>query len=215
MKYRILCCGMIRSGSTWLYNVVRLMVKYKTGSVYAKWCQQYKNTNKNDWHVVKIHGYQPDLITDNTKVITTHRDLRDIIASASVSPVTFGHDTKQPGSIKNRLTRIISYHEKYMTHNPMDICYEKMIVDKPTTIKRIAEYIGFDLTSEEIARIHNDVEGLVIPRDSSDTITLLHPGHKTTNGRTGYYSDRLGPETIKLIEENFFDWLKQYGYMGA
>jgi len=56
----VLCAGIPRSGSTWLYNAARLLLAHAAGParVYGAWVEQYDPSHPEPWHVVKAH--EPD-----------------------------------------------------------------------------------------------------------------------------------------------------------
>ena len=83
MKYYV-CAGIRRSGSTVLFNMVRLAIEYVYGSgkVYSGFyngeclsCDTYKAHN-----VIKVHEFYESLCSPGV-VLTTIRDFRDIASS--------------------------------------------------------------------------------------------------------------------------------------
>ena len=62
MRKLILIAGMKRSGSTWMYNAVRLMLKDAGKDVYGCWIDDYDESNTAEFHVVKTHKWDKDLV---------------------------------------------------------------------------------------------------------------------------------------------------------
>src|SRR5262245_49638153 len=77
------CAGMYRSGSTWLYNAVRLILaKAEVPGLAAGWIAEKDTLLKHKNPVVKTHAFDADLAACETAVVlTSHRDLRDVLAS--------------------------------------------------------------------------------------------------------------------------------------
>src|SRR3954454_11133001 len=81
-KKVILCAGPSRSGSTWQYNIIRLLTKAAYGESYGAWVLDYDPANPAPAHVVKIHDPQHLGKLVPNAIVTGHRDLRDVLASA-------------------------------------------------------------------------------------------------------------------------------------
>ncbi|MEM9155856.1 MAG: hypothetical protein AAGB13_12620, partial [Cyanobacteria bacterium P01_F01_bin.33] len=78
----ILCAGMKRSGSTWLYNVLRVLLQeHTTYQVYGAWVSDYDAKNLAPIHLIKVHGFNSQLLDYSDLVFTSRRDIRDVIAS--------------------------------------------------------------------------------------------------------------------------------------
>ncbi len=69
MKQLILSAGMPRSGSTWLYNAMRIMLKSDIGiDLGAGWIQDIEKFKDHDTILLKLHSYIPHLASKATFV---------------------------------------------------------------------------------------------------------------------------------------------------
>ena len=77
------CAGMYRSGSTWLHNAVRLILaRAGAPGLAAGWIANKDFLLTHETSVVKVHAFEEDLAgREGAIVLTSHRDLRDIMAS--------------------------------------------------------------------------------------------------------------------------------------
>lgn len=80
--------GPSQSGSTLVYNLIRLFYEKKGFKVISKFIygkdinSLKKIINKNEIHIYKIHNYCEQLKKVSNKIILTIRDLRDTVSSA-------------------------------------------------------------------------------------------------------------------------------------
>ena len=81
-KKRIICAGMYRSGSTWLFNVVRHIFLSNQINPQSGYMRNIDSEDKRSVHIIKIHPYQSDIIYGDVVIFTSVRDLRDVASSA-------------------------------------------------------------------------------------------------------------------------------------
>ena len=77
----ILCAGIPRSGSTWLYNAARMLASHPARGdhpVYGAWIEHYDPSNPARVHVVKVHEPDEKLAWRASAVLTSRRDLRTL-----------------------------------------------------------------------------------------------------------------------------------------
>jgi hypothetical protein len=200
---KIICAGCHRSGSTWLYNAVRLIAKSTGKEVYACFATTYDADNPAEIHVVKCHNFHK-FLQDVDLVFTTKRDLRDIAASAHRRGLITFKD------VLPYLHRIINLEYKpWRQYTSLEIPYEELVEDKKAYIKKLSEIMEIQVNVDEI---HEAIENLAIPEKEFDPITQLHPNH-ITDGRVGSYQETLPEAVQKRINEEFYMWLKQNKYL--
>jgi hypothetical protein len=86
---RIIVAGFTRSGSTWQYNVARLLLQglKDVGSTHGHPVTDTSNQHmlinftKSEWVVAKSHHFWPDAAKFADCVFLTHRDARDTVLS--------------------------------------------------------------------------------------------------------------------------------------
>jgi len=76
----ILAAGTQRSGSTWAFNVARLILSNQDTSLKATWIDDYVPGGETS-ALLKIHSPDDQWSEKAATVLTCHRDLRDIIVS--------------------------------------------------------------------------------------------------------------------------------------
>ena len=210
MNQRIICAGMIRSGSTWLYNAVRLLTISNGDDVYATWIKKYKNDNSRSIHIVKAHLFVENLLTNNAIVLTTYRDLRDIVASMINKGWITIEQSNNLLKVQEILDETTTHHRLYKEKSKINLKYEDIIKDKALAIKKIA--ITLDIKTNNYQSLADQIEGLAYTKQGYDQTTLLHNNHRTTKDKIGYYKNILSLDTIRFIEEKYKDWLTQYEY---
>jgi len=203
---RILCAGMHRAGSTWLYNVVRFIYLNDNRDIYCSFATgDYNPANPAPVHILKIHRYDPQWEELGDYVLTTRRDLRDVAASA----VRMGLVAHDMSAVIEFLRTLIRHESRgWSPRADLLVSYEEMIRDKPLAIVEIAKVLGVECDAE---RVNRQVEELR-PGDVIDPVTMLHPNH-FTDGGTGTYQKTLSEEIVGAIEQTYREWLITNGYL--
>ena len=211
MPKKILCAGMHRSGSTWLFNAIRLIYICNNDSVYSYFFSEYdpKEGQNASIHVAKTHQFNDVLTTrDYDYIFTTCRDLRDLAASAV-----------RKGMIDNRTRPIIKFLRKVLSeeydawscYSDMEIVYEEMMENDIEIIKKIAQFLNIDVDPASVSRA---VNSLPFPKKGEDYFrdTQLHYQH-ITSSTPDSYKLTLSKRTIRIIETKFSTWLFNHRYI--
>ena len=83
----VLCTGMPRSGSTWLFNAVRLLLQSEAAEVCSYWKGDFdalkflRSAGPEKILLLKIHRHSPVLEKKAAVIFYSIRDIRDVIAS--------------------------------------------------------------------------------------------------------------------------------------
>lgn len=236
----ILCTGMMRSGSTWSYNVCRLVgamaakqLNLPFGSTYldGKHLDNFiRNRAPKRKGIMVIKSHFPGALAlkliklNRVNSICTLRDPRDCIASRQV----FNEESfeKSVRFIKGNLSYVDFYQNAGST---LFIRYEEMKSDPAAKIRDIAAYLRINLTDQHVADIHERTsmekaaeiaeaiesrprEELIRDRDHYvDPETNLHEGH-IRGGKIGRWKDELSAEQIETITRELGPWLVRLGY---
>lgn len=199
-KKLIVCAGMHRSGSTWLYNAVRLIIASQGLPVYGCFSSNYRQDDGRPVHVVKTHAFSPGLKGLADCIFTTRRDLRDVAASA-VRMQLCRHD---PSHVVEYLIRIVEQdYVPWMQFSDFELPYEEMVRDETHFIEVLGLFLGATVSGEDI---RGRIEALGPGAES-----LLHEGH-ITRREPGTFAEVLPPETIHAVEKAFRGWQAQRGY---
>jgi Sulfotransferase domain len=237
----VICDGMIRSGSTWSFNVCRLMGDLLAkrrgqahGSAYLDrtTLDQFLVTQayvREGPAIVKGHELGPVALdwirTGRAKAVCTIRDPRDCIASDIVFWGA-GFDA----SI-SRVVSSIKYLADYQDFGrTLFIRYEEMMEDRMWQIKRIAAYLKITLDQKDAEAIDAQTnirasrkvcEGLsgrtdkdvdmILDSHRRDRTTLLHDNHIGT-GEVGRWKRELTPEQGEKLTHLLQRSLRALGY---
>jgi hypothetical protein len=232
----VLCDGMLRSGSTWSFNVALNLIRR---------CDQNRKTfgffnedpavlvaaaRPRASHLV-IKSHKLDLSayelcrTRRIQAIYTWRHPYDVVVS---SMRIFGRSVDHwIGAIRNTL-RIWSFHRE--TGDACIIPYETIVQEPSAGIERIASYLGLRVGPEEVSEIAYQVSleqlkdfsrhidelepSRVVRKDGCcyDRETLLHKNH-IVDGGVGYGAKVLDCGQLLAIDamlrEERFDFLCQ------
>jgi hypothetical protein len=227
----VLCDGMLRSGSTWSFNVALMLLRSgdtdrETFGLYnEKAAVLGAALRPRSTHVVvKSHVLDPsnyDLCrTGAVKAIYTWRDPYDVVASCLRM---FGSPVEDCLQALRSALQVWAFHIE--TNSAWIVPYESIISQPAEVIANLACYLGLAMRAEHVNQIAAEMSfenvrdfsrrvnqlgsRRVIRRDGHvfDRQTLLHQGH-ITNGRSGYGAKRLGVAELAaidaiLVEEGF------------
>ena len=132
----VVCAGMPRSASTWLYNTLRYLLGAGGEPAYGAWIDDYDADHPSVVHVVKVHRFTPDLAATGDVVLTTRRDLRDIAASLS------RRNWATADNLMVKLGKMVSDHQHCLPYSAYEVAYERMMPAKALEIARLADVLG-------------------------------------------------------------------------
>jgi hypothetical protein len=236
----IICNGVIRSGSTWSFNVCRLLGQLlarqrgeKFGSIYLEEPRltQFLEVEiplKDGVGVIKCHALGPMALewirTGKAKAVCTFRDPRDCVAS-DMSFWGKGFE-ESVGRVWDGLRTLASYDDFGRT---LFVRYEEMMHDRPWQIRQIAAYLNIPVDQKEVAWIDSITniqcsrsivgelpkrkEGVdtVLGSHRRDRVTLLHDNH-ISSGKAGRWKEDLTAEQGQFLIDKFAPMLQAMGY---
>lgn len=197
---KVICAGMRRSASTWLYNVVRLGLS-SPGCFEDNYSKLRHNPKLS---VLKTHRYDERWLFGADVVLTCHRDLRDVVASAVRRKLIY---LDSMACLRYAL-RAHDEHEPWSGRAALDLRYETIVGNKTAAATEVLAAIGSDMDPAQIAQ---QVESLRLPERGMDPESLLWPMH-FTDGKPGAWRQTLDPRTGELLTMVFRDWLMAKGY---
>lgn len=204
----ILAAGMNRSGSTWVYNAARLLLKSKHGvdeGLACGWIHDFKEIPRTGWMLVKLHEYDVTMIALSELVIYSYRDVRDVLASAQ----------RMWGTVPSleAADHHIEQCRSWMKVADVIVRYETLVEPKPV-LQQLAQ--ALDVESANLQALETELDGLHHnnggPQDEPyDRENLLQRGHRT-DGRHGSWTESIDPNLIRQIEEKHQGWFRQFDY---
>lgn len=226
----VICCGMMRSGSTLQYQIVKEIVEmneiglglgYFNNNDLIKTLSAFHNDNTT--YVVKIHHYfelPTGLSKNDFKFIYSFRDIRDVVVSL------MNFEQKEFINIFNqfRFYQLQVQHYRWLKKNGIYISkYEDFVLDIPREIINISSFLNIDISESSIKRLskklsisqqeHQIVNSQTIEKYDCtySPETLLHKNH-INSGEIGQWKDQLSNFQIASVEYSWKDWLLQNNY---
>jgi len=202
----ILVAGMRHSGSTALFNIIRLGLE-KSGHEFISGYSEYESLASKIRQagcigLIKTHEFRDDLLSMADVVFTTRRDLRDTVASAVRREFPI---LKKLGSAIEYAKYNRSLFDLWSHHTDFQFVYEDFIRNPLESVDKIIEFLGLD--KDHVEAICHEVSNL--PKDDYQT-TLLSESHITDPGHEKSYLDTLSKDDISMINANHYMWLKSY-----
>jgi hypothetical protein len=205
----VLSAGMPRSGSTWLFNATRLLLRQRCRGdcdLSCGWIGDWTNLPRRAWMLLKVHDYDPTLARHARLILYSYRDVRDALASARRK---FGTEPTL-----DLAQHWLAADRRWRKKAAFTLRYESMLADPARTLRELARTLHLPLRDPEA--LLGRLTALEFRHDRAtdgghDGETLLHPGH-TTDGRHGTWLSWLNPDLLRQLEEEFSSWLRGNGY---
>jgi hypothetical protein len=234
------CNGLIRSGSTWSFNVCRelyqLLPRQTNEPVKSGYLEafQLEHFVAQKWPtltapaVIKVHDIGPAamaaLRAGTARAICTYRDPRDCVASdMAFMAYPFEVCLKRIGGTLEPLRLYQT------TPSILLLKYEQMMADRPREIRRIAGHVGIPVddaairqidartnlhASERLCQSLKDRPANAVLRVANhvvDPVTHLHQNH-INGGTIGRWKSELSVDQVMYMTEYFAPWLIKLGY---
>jgi Sulfotransferase domain len=234
----VLCCGMLRAGSTWQYLVASDLVERRLGGRRAGFAglhlirEAYQKALDKKPRIIKMHDWDPAwsslLSEDGARGLYAYRDLRDVTFSMMHKRAWSFERVIESGFLK----RVIA-NDAFWRSQPNVLVqrYEAIIADYATAVREIALHLAVPVSAQECARIaasfsiSRNRQRLEEFRDSlpasidlndpknvqvRDTATQLHWNHIREGDPS--WQELATPSQARLLEDACGDWLAANGY---
>lgn len=240
----IVCCGMIRSGSTLQYNLVRSLVEATASGVgegfineplrdhrLRRWCWD------KAWHVVKMHRIVDWMLEEQARksirFFFCHRNLHDVAASAKRK---FGISSLE---IWQRIDEAIVTQRHLQGSAEAQVQrYTELTGDPPVSLAAIAKFLDLPLSDQVRSEIVTScsldsaqkiqaavcdmmsARGITAGKEEKisifDQTTLLHHNHISSNrGRDDAWHSDLTAIDLHMIDSRYRQWLLSEDYVQA
>jgi len=199
----ILTAGMHRSGSTLLYNVVRLCLQQHHGArAICGWIDSLERDPEAAVYLAKIHRVRRSLAWRARSVFFTYRDVRSALVSANRK---FGTELST-----EFCRRQILEFERARKYADILLRYEDFSRDLPGTVHRVATTLGISVNADDVLTAIPPTGGPAVATAAHD-VTLMHGTHGTGTGAADWRS-HLSTDLQQQIRDEFGWWLEENGY---
>lgn len=207
---KVICGGMYRSGGTWQYNVIRLiMLNAGLPDLRVGWAHDEARTADimgGQNCVLKSHNFRKEFLAGDI-ILTSFRDLRDVVASMNRKFKSAQH--------LHTATDAFDRFKEFLPFATYAMKYEKMMEDPRAEIEHLGRILQIPVDVEGVFAEVSNMRFREARQSGSNIIdaeNLLHPNH-ITDGRHGSWRDQLPVDVVKDIEKHFKDWMIINGYM--
>ena len=221
----IVVCGIPRSGSTLLFNILREMIRIDLDKLdgYFETDKEYEQLLKSEksYYIKKTHNLSWILLNrikrKESTGFFTHRDIRDIV----VSMMQKGWIKDFNKFIRFQLTVIINIALIYASVKNMHIySYDELINNKMKVIKDLQTILNINLDKDSIFEIikRTSIEETKkaierLPKNQEyDPTSHLHKAH-IKNGKIGKWNEELTDSQIKMINSVAKNYLRYFNYI--
>ena len=210
----IVSAGMPRSGSTLLFNMVRLLLLEKIkddskSSLSSCWISEISKTQEASLYLVKTHRLSHLILQKSEMALYSYRDVRDALVSCHKK---FG----KPPSIET-VREWISQYNLAKKNSVKMIRYEDMIENMYFHILNIERHLSLNLGEEDMQVICQKLSSIdnqkICSSDKRDfsSDTLLHTNH-ITGTQVGEWESIIEKKLIDNIHREFKWWFIENQY---
>ena len=230
---RIVAAGLSRSGSTWQFNALRILLQHAAKAIGQpeNLVQSAHGHSVDDLQaclthrvcIVKVHEFLPRVLNQVDAVFVTHRDPRDVLLSSAQKIEACLLAGKQP------LESAFRSYAAWVPHACHDMRYERMATGGAAqelhlmAIKLgIADAVNLVDVAAQLGQVTHRAE----PNTAQQVATGLMPGHlthlTTDPGAHLTFEDAVArgafskkcnlTREIELINAGFGRWLAKEGY---
>ena len=201
----VIAAGMPRSGSTWLYNVVRILLqRYKTSNVKftTGWVDDipWKDSSAN--FLVKVHVPIDELYKKADLVFYSYRDLRDVLASHERKFATYP-------TVELANTFLKSDKSNYSMKYESMMAFPEKVIEAVCDVLQLQD-IDFTEVLNQVNQLNYQADG--DKNDRYHKANLYHSGH-ITNGHEGSWKGQLSDSLIRELESLYGDWFIKHQYL--
>jgi len=199
----VLAAGMPRSGSTMLFNIVRLCLEQNyPGQLSAGWIGEIHRLPPAPVWLLKVHTVPRLLAWRANAIFCSFRDVRDALVSAQRK---FGAEPSL-----ERCREYVREDQAARAYADCRLRYEELTAQPESAIEQVGRALAVPVDVAQVLRQlpHPDARA---PASGYDRTTLLHPNHATRTV-AGDWRQVLPPELQVRIAEEFADWLRANGY---
>jgi len=200
----IIADGMQRSGSTLLFNMVRLiLLSDERSKLTSGWIKDFATLPPGNVFLLKCHGVDAWKIRRAALLFYTYRDIRDALVSKF-------RKFNQAPSIEMVRKWVVQF-DTARKHADLMIRYEDMVGDVHGTVEKVAKSLRISVPTETITRelpssFEDDNSG-----DRYSKTTLLHKDH-ITGTHSGEWRQVLDKDLQRQIDAEFGWWFSENGY---
>lgn len=205
----IVIAGMRHSGSTVLFNIIRIACEISGLSVKGGFSERIgviaEIADSCQVLLIKTHEYRDDVSEISNFTFTTIRDLRETVASAKRRGFYL---LEKVGGETEYAKFNRSLHDIWEGKSDFIFEYENFMKSPYQIIQNVLS--ALELESSLADEIYQRVTTL--PTDNYN-VTLLSDSHITDPKRELDYTTTLEADSVLKIEEQHQSWLNKYGYL--
>lgn len=202
---------MNRSGSTWLYNVLRVILSdfcvKESWKFNSGWIEDIELIDSDESvDLIKLHKFDCSLAARADFIFYSFRDIRDVLASLK-------RKFNSEPSVK-KAEFLLKEDKDWKGVSDYSMRYEDMLADPEKVVLQVSQALNVACNQPE--KILDNIKGLSYESEGKknhlyNKVNLFHAGH-ITNGGTHTWENDVPKSVIDEIEKRFSHWLKENHY---
>lgn len=197
---------MPRSGSTFVYNVVRLVCSELHTDVAAGWIDDLSVLTNRSAAIVKSHEWDAWIAKSSSMSVYSYRDIRQSLMSAKLK---FGVEPTM-----DLCDQWIDEYNRARWNADLVVSYEQISEHPERVVESIARFVNARVDATELLNqlaLEESLSAAEINDVPYDPKTLLHGQHRT-NASPNAWRSGLDPGIIEHLEIKHAAWFDETGY---
>jgi hypothetical protein len=179
---KIITAGMYRSGTTYQFNAIRVIMEMAHGkeNVYSCFIDEYK-PNSKEVQIIKTHKIlkrTANIVNHSDYILSTHRSKEGILGSMKRRAEYL---EKNPDNRFSKEADHKNFEKYYMNsmyfYNRADYIQEFDSIGTKELIQDYLNLFNLDLDADLILK---ELDNIKPPKKGYDPVSLLHSGHITS-----------------------------------
>lgn len=169
---KIVTTGLYRSGTTWLYNAVRLVMQNGGLNPKGAFGIDYRALKGNI--VIKTHHFYYFMAKDVDLIISTTRPIAKVKQSMERMKKLNLNEGYENAAKINELDEFYHQHELWLQHVDHVIHFHQIIKNPVKAVQGIAKLLNLEVDCNKIAE---ELKNMKAPNQGHDLITFMSEAH--------------------------------------
>lgn len=158
--------GMKRSGTTWMFNVIRVALNH-AGKPYTVTGSLTEAKTLPGLVLLKSHWHREDVAARASLVFTSDRDPDEVFVSLERLQGRPLHERER--------TKIVQHYRRWRRISDYHMPYSRLLHDPPGVVADIVTVLGADA---DPWAVHDEVAAIQPPTEGQDPVSLYFANHR-------------------------------------
>lgn len=196
----IVCAGIYRSGSTWLYNAARLIAQRSGRTVSSGWVGSFEPDPASEVRIVKLHEPDEHYAQKADVILTSRRNPVGI--AKSVARLNWADSDERLRAI---IAEAIAHHRYWNPLSHYELAYEDLRPFEALHVEAVARVMGMAVDRQTAGSVALAIDALPQAEQGFDPENLLHANHRSIDSSESVTFPPDWTATLRALDPDWFD----------